>query len=96
MYRIERMIVQLKNTDVFKELAGFIFGTCVNCTQLPYSDSDIETILSTYIKDIPAYSGAMIGHQNKTFTIPIGTKVEMDADKGTIRLLDSAVAIKKS
>jgi muramoyltetrapeptide carboxypeptidase len=34
----------------------------------------------------------MIGHIDRQFTIPIGVDVEIDADRGTIRMLESAVA----
>jgi muramoyltetrapeptide carboxypeptidase len=33
----------------------------------------------------------MIGHIKNKFIIPIGTDVEIDASKGTIQLLESAV-----
>lgn len=40
---------------------------------------------------IPAFSGAMIGHVNRQFTLPLGVQVELDADAGTITMLESAV-----
>ena len=33
----------------------------------------------------------MIGHIPEQFTLPIGIPAEMDADRGTIRLLEPAV-----
>jgi muramoyltetrapeptide carboxypeptidase len=34
----------------------------------------------------------MIGHVDKQFTVPEGIPAEMDADAGTFRLLEAAVA----
>jgi muramoyltetrapeptide carboxypeptidase LdcA involved in peptidoglycan recycling len=34
----------------------------------------------------------MIGHQDRQFTIPIGTLVELDAAAGSITMLEPAVA----
>ena len=50
--------------------------------------------LDEYIKplNVPAYSGAMIGHIADKFTIPVGLNAEIDATKGTIQLLESAVS----
>ena len=34
----------------------------------------------------------MVGHIREQFTLPIGQEVEIDADSGTIKLLESAVS----
>jgi muramoyltetrapeptide carboxypeptidase len=39
---------------------------------------------------IPAWHNAMIGHIPMQFTIPVGIEVEIDAAKGTIRMLEPA------
>ena len=53
----------------------------------------LEEVLLDHIKPlkVPAWSGAMIGHIDRQFTIPEGTNVEIDATKGTIAMLDPAV-----
>jgi muramoyltetrapeptide carboxypeptidase len=33
----------------------------------------------------------MFGHIGKQFTLPVGVQVELDADAGTITMLESAV-----
>ena len=73
--------------------SGFIFGTCLECKPSAFHGFRLDQIIDHYIKplNIPAYSGAMIGHQEKIFTIPEGIEVEMDADQGTIKMLESAV-----
>lgn len=41
---------------------------------------------------VPVCSGAMIGHVDRQFTLPLGVQVELDADAGTITMLESAAA----
>ena len=35
-----------------------------------------------------AYRGAMIGHIREQFIVPVGARMEMDADAGTLRMLE--------
>jgi len=37
--------------------------------------------------NVPAFTGANIGHVANQLSLPVGAPVEMDADAGTIRLL---------
>jgi muramoyltetrapeptide carboxypeptidase len=41
---------------------------------------------------VPAYQGALFGHVDDQFSLPVGARAEIDADAGTIRLLESPVA----
>jgi muramoyltetrapeptide carboxypeptidase len=51
-------------------------------------------VLEDHIKPlgIPAWYGSMIGHIPLKFTVPIGIKAGIDAEKGVIELLEPAVA----
>ena len=40
---------------------------------------------------IPVFSGSLFGHLRRKFTLPIGLEAEMDADRGTLTLLQAAV-----
>jgi muramoyltetrapeptide carboxypeptidase len=53
----------------------------------------LEEIFNDHIKPlgVPAWQGAMIGHQTPQFTIPEGVQVEIDATAGTITMLEAAV-----
>lgn len=97
VYRMDRMLTQLKLAGILDQLAGFVFGKCTRCEPDSgggYGSLTLEEILDTYIKPlgIPAYSGAMIGHITDKFTVPVGLPAEVDASQGTIRLLESAVS----
>lgn len=100
-YQIDRMLEQLKLAGVLNKISGFIFGQCVGCsagnnssTSTVIGSANLEQILNHYIKPlgIPAWSGAMIGHMPKMFTLPEGLPVKIDADKGTIQMLEPAVS----
>jgi muramoyltetrapeptide carboxypeptidase len=94
-YSVDRMITHLKLTGALDEMNGFIFGKCTKCEvgNGGYGSLTIEDLFEDHIHPInkPAFAGAMIGHITHKFTIPLGIQAEMDADKGTIQLLESAV-----
>ena len=94
-YRIDRMFSTLKLMGALDGIAGFIFGECTDCDPGDgYGSLTIDEILDDYIRPlkIPAYRGAMIGHIREQFIVPVGGRVEMDADAGTLRMLEPVFA----
>jgi muramoyltetrapeptide carboxypeptidase len=94
VYRMDRMITQLKLTGALDDMAGFVFGKCTKCdTSETYGSLTLEDLWDDHIRPLrkPAYSGAMIGHISHKFTIPVGIEAEINADTGTIKLLQGAV-----
>ncbi|MEG4444156.1 LD-carboxypeptidase [Microcoleus sp. AT9_B5] len=95
VYRIDRMLTQLKLAGILDRISGFIFGQCTKCeAEKPQESLTLAQVLSDHIRPlkIPAWYGSMVGHIREQFTLPIGLEVEIDADSGTIRLLESAVS----
>ena len=93
-YRIDRMFTQLKLAGILDRVRGFVFGTCAECSPGEgFGSLTLEEIFADHIKplNIPAWFGAMIGHQMPQWTIPVGVEAEIDSAKGTIRLLAPAV-----
>ena len=94
LYRIDRMFTQLKLAGVLEKIRGFVFGTCSECGPGEgFASLTLEEILADHITPlgIPAWFGAMIGHQMQQWTVPVGTEVQIDSSKGTITLQSSAV-----
>lgn len=94
IYRIDRMLTQLRLAGVLEQLAGFVFGKCTRCGPGGgYASLTLEEVLDDHVRSlgIPAYAGAMIGHVTDKFTVPVGVEAEIDAERGTIRLLEAAV-----
>ena len=90
-YRVDRMLTQMGQAGLLSGLAGVVFGQCSSCsTSSAFTLSDV---LDQHIKPlgVPAYQGAFFGHISNQFTVPLGVDAEIDADKGTLRLLEAAV-----
>jgi muramoyltetrapeptide carboxypeptidase len=93
-YRVDRMFTQLKLAGVLEKIRGFVFGTCAECAPGEgFGSLTLDEIFNDHIRplNVPAWSGAMIGHQMQQWTLPIGADVEIDAAKGTIVLQSPAV-----
>jgi muramoyltetrapeptide carboxypeptidase len=95
-YRIDRMMTQLKLAGVLSKIKGFVFGGCSECGPGDgnFGALTLEEIFLDHVKPlgVPAWQGAMIGHAQPQWTLPVGAEVEIDATAGTIRLLESAVS----
>jgi len=94
LYRVDRMFTQLKLAGVLDVVRGFVFGTCAECGPGEgFASLTLEELFADHITSlkIPAWFGAMIGHQTPQWTVPIGVEAEIDASKGTITLLSPAV-----
>lgn len=94
IYAVDRMMSQLKLSGVLNRIKGFVFGKCTDCKPgSGFGSFTLEEVIDHYIKplNIPAFSGAMIGHIDDNFTIPNGLEVEIDSTRGTIQMLHPAV-----
>jgi muramoyltetrapeptide carboxypeptidase len=94
-YRVDRMLTQLALAGVLPKIKGFIFGTCAECSPGEgFGGLTLEEIFNDHIRPlgVPAWSGAMIGHQTPQWTLPEGIDVVIDASKGTIAMAEPAVA----
>lgn len=93
-YRVDRMLTQLKLAGILGQLKGIIFGKCRRCeAEFPDRALTLGQVLDENFKEfkIPAFYGASFGHIQRKFTLPIGIEVEMDADTGIVKQLESAV-----
>jgi muramoyltetrapeptide carboxypeptidase len=95
IYRMDRMITQLKLAGILNQISGFVFGKCTDCppSKGGYGSLTMEDIFEDHIKPlkIPAFSGSMIGHIRDKFTVPVGLEATIDAGVGSITLSEAAV-----
>ncbi|HLF35159.1 MAG TPA: LD-carboxypeptidase [Cyclobacteriaceae bacterium] len=75
LYRIDRMMVQLKRTGKLQDLAGLIVGhmTKMKDDEIPFGKNAMEIIyehVSGY--GYPVCFGAPLGHDHPNFPIPVG------------------------
>lgn len=93
-YRIDRLLWQLKQANVFNQISGVIIGAFTKCNpDEPTQSFSLAEVLDQHFKEVsfPVYKGATIGHIIPKFTLPIGLKASMDADNFSITLMEQAV-----
>lgn len=95
IYRVDRMLTTLKLAGILSRIRGFVFGTCSECGPGDggFGALTFEELWADHIAplNVPAWSGAMIGHAMPQWTLPVGAEVEIDAAAGSIRMLEPAV-----
>jgi muramoyltetrapeptide carboxypeptidase len=93
VYRVDRMLTQLKNAGILNQLSGFVFGQCTKCSVGDAPFFTLMEVLQSHLLPlhIPAWYGSMIGHIKDKFTVPLGVNVEIDGNVGTIKMLEGAV-----
>lgn len=94
-YRIDRMLTQLSLAGVLGKVKGVVFGQCTECvnTGAGYGNFTLSDVLQQHLKPlgVPAFEGAMFGHIANQFSLPVGAKVEIDADAATILVMEPVV-----
>ncbi|MBL4601793.1 MAG: LD-carboxypeptidase [Emcibacteraceae bacterium] len=94
IYRVDRMLTQLALGGHLDECAGIVFGGMTDVgTDGGYGDFSLMDILEQHCARAakPTFIGAMFGHIPEKRTMPIGCNVKIDANNGTITMLESAV-----
>jgi muramoyltetrapeptide carboxypeptidase len=94
-YGIDRMLTQLRLAGILQKARAVVWGHCSDCRPGEgYGSLTIAEVLDDHPRPlgVPAWRGAMIGHIERQFTLPVGLDVEVDAAAGTIRMLEPAVA----
>jgi muramoyltetrapeptide carboxypeptidase len=95
-YRIDRMLTQLWLSGALAGIAGVAFGKFTNCDPSAFflQNRPLEEILAERCRalGVPAVSGLMIGHIEDQTTLPVGCLAELDADAGTLTLLEPGVS----
>ncbi len=93
-YAIDRMLVQLKQAGILDQLNGMILGDFKHCKpEEPEKSLSLGQTFELNLMPlkIPIFSGAPFGHTTHKWTLPIGAKVSMDADKFELNILDCGV-----
>ena len=93
-YRIDRMLMQLKLAGILSQVNGIIIGECRKCNpEEPEKSLSLKQVLQDHFSNlnIPVFYGAKFGHIKDKWTLPVGIKAEMNADIGSLKLLEPAV-----
>lgn len=94
VYRIDRMLTQLRLAARLARCAGIVFG---QFTDIP-ADSPDESLGARTLMDVlgetaaivgvPCIAGAPVGHVANQWTVPLGASAALDADARSLRILD--------
>jgi muramoyltetrapeptide carboxypeptidase len=93
-YRVDRMLTHLKLAGVLDAVEGVVWGHCSRCDPDRLDRSlSLNEVLDDHFKYLgkPVFYGSAIGHIRDKWTVPVGIEAEMNADAGTVRLLEPAV-----
>jgi muramoyltetrapeptide carboxypeptidase len=93
-YRVDRMLTQLLLAGVLAGVRGLVFGDSPTCDR-PAGDPRTFTLVEI-LRDrvaplgIPVLYGFPCGHTPWRATLPLGVEVELNADAGTLTVLEPA------
>ncbi len=87
-YRLELMLNQLRQQPGFAQIAGIVFGRFTECEPESPEDGTVGDILNEFAAQlsVPVIFNFPYGHIPERYVLPIGVAVEMDADKGTLKI----------
>jgi muramoyltetrapeptide carboxypeptidase len=91
VYRVDRMLMQLRLAGAFQGLRGIAFGHCTDC---PAESDDGARTLDEVLAEhadalgIPCLAGIPLGHIDDQWTLPLGARAHLDADGRTLHVVD--------
>jgi muramoyltetrapeptide carboxypeptidase len=94
-YRIDRWMTQLDLAVGLGKAAAVMIGICDQCEG---GDEDmtltLDETLDIHLRPLkaPAVTGYSFGHIRDQFTLPVGVRATLDAERQTVTLLEAAVA----
>lgn len=93
-YKIDRMLTQLLLAGKLTDCTGFILGQFKNCSLPHYERSfTLDEVLNDRLLSLkkPTLKHFMSGHSYPKLTIPIGSKIRLDCNKGIINILEPVI-----
>ncbi len=79
VYKIDRMLTQMKMAGCFDGIVGLVLGSFEDCGELKEVFSVIDNIFKD--EDIPVIASLEAGHGKNNITIPFGITATLDSDK---------------
>jgi muramoyltetrapeptide carboxypeptidase len=95
LYRIDRMLAHLRAVGALARLRGVLVGRFTGLKRhIDDGSLGVDQVLAYYFGPlaVPVLYGVPIGHIDEQWTLPLGVRARMDADAGTVELLEAAVA----
>jgi muramoyltetrapeptide carboxypeptidase len=97
-FRIDRMLTQLRLAGKLQSASGIIFGECSDCNSEGLNPSHVWDYSLGEVLDnilgklnIPVFYGLTFGHTSDQITLPVGVEAEIDADSGTLNIIEAGL-----
>lgn len=87
VYRIDRMLQQLKLSGMLRGCKAIAFGECVKCPDDAGGGArSLDEVLGEIVRElgVPCVTGIPVGHIAEQWTIPLGAMATLDADTCTL------------
>lgn len=88
LYRIDRMLTQMKLAGSFRGLKGLVVGSFKDCGQY----EDVVQLIGDHFKEmaIPIVTGFPTGHAEPNVTLPLGLPARLDTDRAELVFAEAA------
>ncbi len=94
-YKIDRMLNQMRLNRIFKKISGVIIGQFIDCNEPDKQKRSltIDEVIIDYLKqtNLPTVYNFPHGHIQDFITVPFGLKIKLNASKGHLEFMESAV-----
>ncbi|MGQ0507473.1 MAG: S66 peptidase family protein [Myxococcaceae bacterium] len=91
-YRLDRMWTHLSLAGVFERVSGIVLGDFTGCEEQEPNWTSAQILGELAAEEgLPCARGFQIGHGDVHLTVPLGVRVRLDADQGSVTFLESAV-----
>ncbi|HYR10159.1 MAG TPA: LD-carboxypeptidase [Longimicrobium sp.] len=92
-YRLDRLLSHLRLAGVLSAVAGIAVGGITETPEMEGAPDAAEVVRDTLGGlGVPVATGFPFGHIDDNWTLPLGVRARLDADAGTLALLEPAVA----
>ncbi|UII22764.1 S66 peptidase family protein [Fulvivirga ligni] len=88
LYKVDRMLMQLKRSGKFNNLAGVMLGdfSDMKDTQIPFGKNFYELVLR-YFNHVPVCFQFPAGHEPHHLALPIGRVVHLNVNTDSVKLV---------
>lgn len=93
-YKVDRMLNQLRLSGKLEDASGIILGDFNNCESGKHEENlTLSQVIDNHIKTLkkPSIFNLQAGHCGPMLTLPFGVMARLDADKGELTILESAI-----
>lgn len=93
IYRIDRMLWQLKEAGLLEDLAGVILGSWKECKTNLRNSLTLDDVFENYFgkASYPVISGFPSGHGKYQSTVPLNVRAKINTETKSVELLEQSV-----